>query len=487
MSPPNLQSALPGRLGARQPVDREEHAATDDLAAPMAAYVGTSGPRIWGIERWLAQRLLRAIGCPPVRLVLWNGEEIAASDAPPVARVVFRDRATFWKVLLDPNLQFGDAYSDGRLEVEGDLVALLGGRLSCPGGGGRAPAACSPRSCCAGCTAPGPIPLPARENIHHHYDIGDDFYKLWLDDEMVYSGAYFRRPGHDAGRRRSGPSSTTCAGSYGCGRAKPWSRWAAAGARLALLMARDYGVTVKSFNISPSQIAYARRRAKDEGLDARVEFIEDDYRNITGRFDALVSLGMLEHVGVRHYREFGRMMNRCLSPTGRGLIQSIGQDRRGRTSPWIERRIFPGAYPPTLREMTDLFEPSGFSILDIENLRLHYAQTLRHWLDALRGVDRGGGRDVRPTVRADVAALFGRLVRGVHQRGAATVPGGFRPARGERDSLDPHGSPRPTNLRSVPGEGPRVRASGRVPNKGRQRVPGTVSAPQLLLRQSAGV
>jgi cyclopropane-fatty-acyl-phospholipid synthase len=150
---------------------------------------------------------------------------------------------------------------------------------------------------------------------------------------------------------------------------------------LALLMAREYGVTVKSFNISRSQILYARLRAQAEGLDSRVEFIEDDYRNITGRFDALISLGMLEHVGRRHYREFGGMMKRCLAPNGRGLIQTIGQDATSPISPWIERRIFPGAYPPTLSEMADLFEPVGFSVLDVENLRLHYAKTLRCWLD----------------------------------------------------------------------------------------------------------
>jgi cyclopropane-fatty-acyl-phospholipid synthase len=220
----------------------------------------------------------------------------------------------------------------------------------------------------------------ARENIHHHYDVGNDFYRLWLDNEMVYSGAYFPTAAmtlEDAQRAKlhyvcrklwltPGETVVEVGGGWGA---------------LALLLARDYGVTVKSFNISKSQILYARRRAKAEGLDSRVEFIEDDYRNITGRFDALVSLGMLEHVGARHYREFGQMMHRCLGPNGRGLIQSIGQDQPGDVNPWIDRRIFPGAYPPTLREMSDLFEPSGFSILDVENLRLHYAQTLRHWLE----------------------------------------------------------------------------------------------------------
>jgi cyclopropane-fatty-acyl-phospholipid synthase len=219
----------------------------------------------------------------------------------------------------------------------------------------------------------------AQENIHHHYDIGEDFYQLWLDEEMVYSGAYFPTAGmtlEDAQRAKL---------NYVC--RKLWLRpgetvvevgggWGA----LALLMARDYGVTVKSFNISRSQILYARWRAQAEGLASRVEFIEDDYRNISGRFDALVSLGMLEHVGAGHYGEFGRMMDRCLRPTGRGLIQSIGQDHETQINAWIQRRIFPGAYPPTLRQMMDLFEPCGFSILDLENLRLHYAETLRHWL-----------------------------------------------------------------------------------------------------------
>ena len=190
-------------------------------------------------------------------------------------------------------------------------------------------------------------------------------------------------------------------------------------------MARDYGVTVKSFNISRSQILYARWRAQAEGLDSRVEFIEDDYRNISGRFDALVSLGMLEHVGARHYREFGRMMDRCLGPTGRGLIQSIGQDQPRETNAWIQRRIFPGAYPPTLRQMMDLFEPSGFSILDLENLRLHYAQTLRHWLARFEASAETVAAMFDRAVRAGLAIVPVGLVCGVHRRLAAIVPGGF--------------------------------------------------------------
>ncbi len=149
---------------------------------------------------------------------------------------------------------------------------------------------------------------------------------------------------------------------------------------LARFMAREYGVTVKAYNISREQVKYARERAAEEGLSGQVEYIEDDYRNIEGEFDVFVSVGMLEHVGTRDYRVLGDVIDRCLTPTGRALIHTIGRNQPGPMNAWIERRIFPGAYPPTLREMMDIFEPNRFSVLDVENLRLHYARTLEHWL-----------------------------------------------------------------------------------------------------------
>jgi cyclopropane-fatty-acyl-phospholipid synthase len=150
---------------------------------------------------------------------------------------------------------------------------------------------------------------------------------------------------------------------------------------LALHMARHYGVKVKAYNISHQQVISARAQAKAEGLGNAVEYIEDDYRNMSGSFDAFVSIGMLEHVGAQYYRELGQVIRRSLTENGRGLIHSIGRNRAEPMNPWIEQRIFPGAYPPTLREMMEIFEPSGLSILDVENLRLHYAKTLEHWLE----------------------------------------------------------------------------------------------------------
>jgi cyclopropane-fatty-acyl-phospholipid synthase len=148
---------------------------------------------------------------------------------------------------------------------------------------------------------------------------------------------------------------------------------------LALHMAKGYGVAVRAFNICRDQVEYARDWARREGLDRQVEFIEDDWRNMSGPCDVFVSVGMLEHVGPRYYEQLGDVMDRCLSASGRGLVHSIGQNAPRRMDPWIERRIFPGAYPPSLRQMLRVFEANRFSVLDVENLRLHYAQTLRHW------------------------------------------------------------------------------------------------------------
>jgi len=149
---------------------------------------------------------------------------------------------------------------------------------------------------------------------------------------------------------------------------------------LAIFIAKHYGVNVRSFNISKEQIAHSRAWAEREDVAHLVEFVEDDFRNMTGTYDAFVSIGMLEHVGPGNYRDMGKLMSSVLSPDGRGLVHTIGRDRPGVLNPWIDKRIFPGAHPPTLREMMDLFEDAGLSVLDVENIRLHYAETLRDWL-----------------------------------------------------------------------------------------------------------
>ena len=223
-------------------------------------------------------------------------------------------------------------------------------------------------------------------------------------------------------------------------RLKPGERVVEAGCgwgSLALFMAREHGVHVTAFNISREQIAYAREQARAQGLSDRVEFIEDDYRNVRGACDAFVSVGMLEHVGLPDYATLGDVMDRVLTDDGRGLLHFIGRNRPAPLNPWIAKRIFPGAYPPTLVEVFErILQPLGFSVLDVENIRLHYAKTLEHWRERFLRASDQVTRDVRRDLRARVGPVSRRVGGRVHHRIAAAVPGGVRAQRHQRDSLD---------------------------------------------------
>lgn len=328
-------------------------------------------------------KLLRLVyeGCgrPPVRFELWDGSGITpATDQPPVATMRVRDRAALLGLILRAEVGFGEGYIKGRIEVEGDFRTFLGEMYR-----GREPE--SP-----------PCALSrllyrlrrwrlnsltgARSNIHHHYDIGNDFYTMWLGKEMQYSGAYFPDMEASLEAAQQAKMELICRKVW----LRPGDRVVDAGCgwgSLARYMARNYGARVWAFNISREQLELARELTEAEGLDNQIELIEDDYRNISGNCDVFVSVGALEHFGPEHYRKLGHVIHRCLDDHGRGLIQTIGRNRFTPMHPWLAKRIFPGAHPPSLQEMAEIFEHDNLSILDIENLRLHYDRTARIWLE----------------------------------------------------------------------------------------------------------
>jgi cyclopropane-fatty-acyl-phospholipid synthase len=353
-------------------------------AAGLRGWVAASGTlRTTAFDRWLLTPLQRALEPVSVRLDLWDGTTLYRSPALPIAIVTIGDRGMLMGLLRHRELMFGEGFSTGRLTVEGDLVELMEGiyRTYPP----RAAGLLSRLSTWRRNTLD-----RSRHDIHHHYDLGNDFYRLWLDDEMLYTCAYFPRPGislEDAQRAKM---------HHVCRKLslEPGERVVEAGCgwgSLALFMAREYGVSVTAYNISREQIAEARRRARVEGLSDRVEFVEDDYRAISGRYDVFVSIGMLEHVGLAQFPVMAQVIDRALDPQrGRGLLHFIARDFVYPLNPWIRKRIFPGGYSPTLTQVTSrVLEPSGFSVLDVENLRAHYARTLQHWLERFdRHADR---------------------------------------------------------------------------------------------------
>lgn len=338
-----------------------------------------SDSRSHAADRFIAGKLLALLGNPEIRLRLWDGTEIQVAGGQSCPFMWFRDRGALYRVIQYPELNFGDLYSEGRIEIEGEFLELIErvfrgirGKTDL-GWLGRFAGRLDRRN------RPNSLRRSA-ENIHHHYDIGNDFYRMWLDpDYMQYTCAYYPDPTMSLEQAQVAKLHHVCRKLQ----LKPGDSVVEAGCGwggLARFMAENYGVKVKAYNISREQVAFATETAQRQGLSGQVEYVLDDYRNITGKYDVFVSVGMLEHVGVQHYPELGRVIRDCLKSPGRGLIHSIGRNRPKPMNKWIERRIFPGAYPPALREMMEIFEPNGLSVLDVENLRLHYALTLRDWL-----------------------------------------------------------------------------------------------------------
>jgi cyclopropane-fatty-acyl-phospholipid synthase len=302
----------------------------------------------------------------------------------PEAAFRFRDRHAVRRLLVNPALALGEAYMDGGIEPVGgtiyDVLDVLVSNMMANG---------NPHPIARLLAAYGRLrrridqynpATRAVRNVAHHYDLNGRLYSLFLDRDRQYSCAYFPRGDEtleaaQAAKKRhiaaklllDRPDLTVL--DIGCG-------WGG----LALTLGRDFGARVLGITLSVEQLTEARNRAAAEGLSERVQFELMDYRGLNRRFDRIVSVGMFEHVGVGFYRAFFDTVARCLKPDGAALLHAIGRnDRPGSTNPWIAKYIFPGGYCPALSEVLPAIEHSGLCTTDIEILRLHYAETLRHW------------------------------------------------------------------------------------------------------------
>jgi cyclopropane-fatty-acyl-phospholipid synthase len=329
-------------------------------------------------DRLTAQAIMSFVGNPRIAVRLWDGNEFYFADGTPVGILEFRDRNSLLSVALTQSVGFGEGYCRGRVEIHGDLLAFLNEAYrSIDGRGRRGYYYDRLRSLLR--AVRGNTLSRSRDNVHAHYDLGNDFYELWLDERMVYTCAYYAEQDATLAEAQLAKLDHVCRKlelqpgqdviEAGCG-------WGA----LAMHMAEHYGVRVKAYNNSHEQIRYARQKASERGLGDCVEFVEDDYRTICDPCDVFVSVGMLEHVGLKNFHMLGELIDRYLKPHGRGLIHSIGRSHPKPPDPWISKRIFPGGHIPSLGEISAVFEPYKFSVLDVENLRMHYARTCAEWL-----------------------------------------------------------------------------------------------------------
>jgi cyclopropane-fatty-acyl-phospholipid synthase len=328
--------------------------------------------------RWVFGKVIRTGN---LRVTTAKGSCFTIGDGTgqPLA-IRFTTAAAERGVLLRPELRFGEGYMDGSIVIEqgtiADVLAVVLAQGYEPPAWARILwlarflyrrlAQFNPRS-------------RARRNVAHHYDLDDRLYALFLDADRQYSCAYFEHPGQlldDAqlAKRRHLAAKLLVENDHrildiGCG-------WGG----LALYLAEICGARITGITLSQQQHAVARVRASEKGLSERTEFLLQDYREISGKFDRIVSVGMFEHVGVGFYGTFFRKCRDLLDEDGVVLLHSIGRSEGPNvTNPWIAKYIFPGGYIPALSEVLPAVERAGLLVTDIEILRLHYAETLKAW------------------------------------------------------------------------------------------------------------
>jgi cyclopropane-fatty-acyl-phospholipid synthase len=306
------------------------------------------------------------------------------ADSGPDAGFAIRDARTIRRLVVNPMLALGEAYMDGGWIPDGcglyEVIEVLALNVMANATGH--PVA-RVRAALGGLRRRFDQYNPAhraRRNVAHHYDLNGRLYSLFLDRDRQYSCAYFPRGDETLEEaqiaKKRHIAAKLCLDRPGLSVLDIGSGWGG----LALTLAREHGARVTGVTLSTEQLAESRARAQAEGLQDRVSFELLDYRKLDRRFDRIVSVGMFEHVGVVHYRAFFDAVGRCLNPDGVALLHSIGRsDGPGFTNPWIAKYIFPGGYCPALSEVLLPVEKSGLIATDIEVLRLHYAETLRHW------------------------------------------------------------------------------------------------------------
>lgn len=332
----------------------------------------------------LDRLLRRMVRDGTLRVTYPNGETRSyGAGGGMAAGVHIRDRGILRGLCLRPDLTLGTGYMDGRVtfendDIDGVIRLVLRNRYA-----DVRPAAARVLDGLRlrfGRWLQRNTPARARANVAHHYDLSNDLYAMFLDEDMQYSCAYFRDPAmtldaaqaakkaHIAAKLRLAPDMRVL--DIGCG-------WGG----MAITLARDFGAKVTGVTLSENQLALARARVAAAGLGGRVDLRLADYRLLEERFDRIVSVGMLEHVGLPHYPDYFDKIGALLVPGGVALIHTIGRTGPPRAqSQWINRYIFPGGHVPALSELAPAIESSGLWTCDIEVLRTHYALTLRHWL-----------------------------------------------------------------------------------------------------------
>ncbi|MFZ5645502.1 MAG: class I SAM-dependent methyltransferase [Bacillota bacterium] len=333
------------------------------------------------MEKSLLQNLFKRVKSGAFEVTYWDGTTEQYGENDPFFKLIFHEKLPYRQVVNDPVLTFGEAYMDGRIDFTGKMEEIIkvanlekdflgqsrAGRilkiLS------RLPQSTSLRK--------------QQEDVQYHYDLGNDFFSLWLDETMSYSCAYFQKPEDSLTQAqiqkidhvlkklqlRSGETLLDIGSGWG---------W------LIIKAAQDYGVKAMGITLSREQLKETNRWIVELGLEDQVEVELMDYRLLAGNgrtFDKIVSVGMFEHVGQDNYPQFMLTLKKLLKEGGLALLHTITHTKEEPLNSWIEKYIFPGGYIPSLREVIWLLPDYDFHVIDIESLRMHYAMTLDRWAE----------------------------------------------------------------------------------------------------------
>lgn len=330
------------------------------------------------IEKSLLDRVLRHIRVGTLKVTYWDGQTKTYGNGNPKVSLTVKSAKVARALARNVSMGFGEAYMNGQITTKSDLTDVVG--LSHFN-----------KSTFASLDRLRPL-LPKRLNrnrrkkqakqIQHHYDLGNDFYKLWLDKSMTYSCAYFKKPTdslekaqaqkveHVLRKLQLKPGMKLL--DIGCG----WGQ-------LLIKAVKEYGVIGHGITLSKEQYKLCTEKAKKLGLTDKLTFELSNYQDLAERagleYDRIVSVGMFEHVGRGNHKKYFKAVDKMLKPGGVTVLHTISNQHPAPTDAWIDRYIFPGGYLPAVSEVAKLYQDFSWRLLDYENLRQHYAMTLNHW------------------------------------------------------------------------------------------------------------
>ncbi len=324
-----------------------------------------------------ARMMEKAVPGKDFAIRMWDDDLVQIGDHP-LFTLWFKTESAFSRTVKDQFLGFAESYVAGDIEIEGDDLLLF--RMGHTMGIGGDPISLMEKlKFLVFCLRHRNTRSQSKKNIAH-YNLGNDLYSLFLDKSMAYTCAYFHSPDQVLEQAQADKYDHVCQKlllkpgetlvDLGCG-------WGG----LLIHAAKHYGITGTGVTLSKAQHALAEQRARETGLANQIQFLLNDYRETPGTFDKVSCIGMMEHVGKSRISELAVKIKELLNPGGLGLLHFIGNDTPYPDDPWTIKYIFPGGHVPALDHVIRELSLSLLSILDVENLRMHYVYTIQHWLE----------------------------------------------------------------------------------------------------------